>query len=87
MKKGKFWNRDKFDSPKKDAEKKQDEDSVIPFLLKAPGQAYRTQRVYNQIANIIQGFLAGISVMLAIFSFNLEPEVGVFPFTFYNYFF
>ncbi|CAL2051228.1 unnamed protein product [Caenorhabditis brenneri] len=75
MKKGRFWNKEKFDSPKDLIDSKKEEDSVIPYLLKAPGQAYRTQRAYNQIANIVQGFLAGVTVMLAIFSFNLEADV------------
>ncbi|CAI2355929.1 unnamed protein product [Caenorhabditis sp. 36 PRJEB53466] len=74
MKKGRFWGRKTFDEPKPD-KKQDDEDSVIPYLLRAPGQAFRFQRIYNQIANIIQGFLAGISVMLTIFAFNLEPDV------------
>uniref|UniRef100_A0A1I7TR79 Conserved plasma membrane protein n=1 Tax=Caenorhabditis tropicalis TaxID=1561998 RepID=A0A1I7TR79_9PELO len=73
MKKGRFWDREKFESPKK-VEHIQEE-SVIPFLLKAPGQAYRTQRIFNQVSNIVQGFLAGITVMLSIFSFNLEADV------------
>ncbi|KAF1748784.1 hypothetical protein GCK72_025251 [Caenorhabditis remanei] len=77
MKKGRFWDKDKFESPIIIKPKKKEKESIIPYLLKAPGQAFRTQRVYNQLANIIQGFLAGITVMLAIFSFNLDAYVLV----------
>lgn len=70
---GHFWEKETA-IPKK--EKDDEEDSVIPYLLKAAGQAYRTQRVYNSVANIVQGFLAGVSVMLTIFSFNLNAEVA-----------
>uniref|UniRef100_A0A8R1DSS9 Uncharacterized protein n=1 Tax=Caenorhabditis japonica TaxID=281687 RepID=A0A8R1DSS9_CAEJA len=76
MKKGMFWGKLSIhQNSQKNVGDDDDEDSVIPYLLRAPGIAFRTQRAYNQVANIIQGFLAGITVMLAIFSFNLDPDV------------
>ncbi|CAO4386541.1 unnamed protein product [Caenorhabditis nigoni] len=73
MKKGLFW--DTKEPVKAKREEKKEEDSIIPHILKAPGQAFRAQRAYNQVANIVQGFLAGVTVMLSIFSFNLDAYV------------
>ncbi|CAD6187138.1 unnamed protein product [Caenorhabditis auriculariae] len=48
---------------------------VIPSRLHDIGSAYHLQRSFNNFSSIIQGFLAGLTLALAVFAFNFATEV------------
>ncbi|CAI5453984.1 unnamed protein product [Caenorhabditis angaria] len=73
MRKGTFNIERVLEKEKEDEDEKQ-QSFFVPFHLQDIGQAFHTQRSINQFALIVQGFLAGISVTLAVFAFNFTED-------------
>ncbi|CAB3400451.1 unnamed protein product [Caenorhabditis bovis] len=74
MKKGLFQF-ERLREQERDEAYQQQRHILVPSIFHNIAHAYHTQRAVNQFSIIVQGFLAGISLTLAVFAFNFAEEV------------